>query len=92
MHTPSPTQNLIEHAKKLSRYVRGLIDSGACSPDAAQLQSPFTQSAMREALAVDAGDEEGFLQKLRKLRQNTMLRIISRDLGQLADLAKWSRP
>jgi glutamate-ammonia-ligase adenylyltransferase len=83
-----PSQDLVEHAKKLSRYVRGLIDSGACPPDSVQLGSPITQSAMRDALVVDAGDEKTFLQKLRKLRQFTMLSIISRDLGQLADLGE----
>lgn len=86
MHNPPPPRDLVEHAKKLSRYVRGLIDSGACSPDAANLQSACTRSEMREALVVDAGDETALLHKLRKLRQNTMLRVICRDLGQLADL------
>ena len=78
--------DLLEHARRLSRYVRGLIDSGACSPDPAELRAPFTRSEMREALIVDAGDEPGLLHKLRKLRQSTMLRTIARDLGQLADL------
>ncbi len=81
-----PPKNPVEHAVKLSRYVRGLIDSGACSADPAATQKPYDASEMGSFLEVEADDEPGLQHALRKLRQNVMLRIIARDLGQLADL------
>lgn len=81
-----PPKNPVEHAVKLSRYVRGLIDSGACSADPAATQKPYDASEMDGFLEVEADDEPGLQHALRKLRQNVMLRIIARDLGQLADL------
>ena len=81
-----PPKNPVEHAVKLSRYVRGLIDSGACSDDPAAMQKPFDASEMGGFLEVEADDEQGLQHALRKLRQNVMLRIIARDLGQLGDL------
>ena len=85
MTNSPPHQDPVEHAKRLSRYVRGLVDSGACTPDAGAPGTPFSRAEMRASLAVQVDDESGLLRKLRKLRQLVMLRVIIRDLGGLAD-------
>ena len=88
MPNPLPPEDLLNHAGSVSRYVRGLLDSGACSADADTLKAPFTAREMQDVLGREYDDEKAMLHRLRKLRQQVMLRIISRDLGHLADLTE----
>lgn len=76
----------VEKTLRLSRYARHLIDSGACTVDAALLQRPFTRADMTRALSGPFPDEAALKQALRRLRQAAMLRIIGRDLNGMADL------
>jgi glutamate-ammonia-ligase adenylyltransferase len=86
MNIQSVQQDPLEHAKRLSRYVRNLVDSGACTIGADELKAPFSRTRMREILAAPVADEAQLMNKLRKLRQQVMIRIITRDLNSLGDL------
>jgi glutamate-ammonia-ligase adenylyltransferase len=86
MTIQSDPEDALERAKRLSRYVRNLVDSGACTISADDLEAPFSRSLMREALASPVADEAQLMNKLRKLRQQVMIRIITRDLNNRADL------
>ncbi len=86
MQTQSVPRDELERAKRLSRYVRNLVESGACSIGADELGAPFSRTRMREILATPVADEAQLMNKLRKLRQQVMIRIVTRDLNGLADL------
>jgi len=83
-NSPAP-QDPVEHATRLSRYLRGLINSGTCTLDPERLTTPVSQAEM--LVALDASDNEADLTRnMRRLRQAVMARLIVRDLGGLAKL------
>ncbi|UCD67090.1 MAG: bifunctional [glutamate--ammonia ligase]-adenylyl-L-tyrosine phosphorylase/[glutamate--ammonia-ligase] adenylyltransferase [Betaproteobacteria bacterium] len=86
MIRPAPPINLVEHASGLSRYLRGLINSGAWRGELAEVQTPFSEGQIRAAARANGEDEAELSRKLRKLRQAVMAHIIVRDLGGLAEL------
>jgi glutamate-ammonia-ligase adenylyltransferase len=86
MNNPPTPNDLFAHAIALSRYLRGLVNSGACSLDSAEVQTPFSEEQIQAAARPDGEDEAGLSRQLRKLRQAVMARIIVRDLGGLAEL------
>ena len=88
MNIQSVPDDALERAKRLSRYVRNLVDSDACTVSAEELEAPFSRHRMREILAAPVADEAQLMHKLRKLRQAVMIRVITRDLNGLADLTE----
>ena len=86
MNNPPAPKDLVAHATGLSRYLRGLVNAGACHLDPADLQGPFSKGEIQAAASPEGVDEAGLTRKLRKLRQAVMARIIVRDLGNLAEL------
>ena len=80
------SQELVEHASGLSRYLRGLINSGACTLTARQLTTPASKESMLADLDAECDDEARLFRTMRKLRQDVMARLIVRDLGGLARL------
>ncbi len=82
----SAPEDALNRAKRLSRYVRGLVDSGACTVAPGELAAAFPRAQMRAVLAEPVIDEAQLMHTLRKLRQKVMIRIITRDLNGLADL------
>lgn len=80
---------LLRHAISCSPYMRRLLESDASllSPLLTHLHRPWSVAEMRAFLAeYAAADEAGLKQALRKLRQNVMLRVITRDLNRLGGL------
>lgn len=80
---------LLRHAISCSPYMRRLLESDASllSPLLTHLHRPWSVAEMRAFLAEHAAaDEAGLKQALRKLRQNVMLRVITRDLNRLGGL------
>ncbi|UCH47383.1 MAG: bifunctional [glutamate--ammonia ligase]-adenylyl-L-tyrosine phosphorylase/[glutamate--ammonia-ligase] adenylyltransferase [Betaproteobacteria bacterium] len=86
MNNPPAPNDLVAHASRLSRYLRGLINSGAWRVEPTDLKTPFSERQIQAAVRPEGEDEAGLLRKLRKLRQAVMARIIIRDLGGLAEL------
>ncbi|MEX0961176.1 MAG: bifunctional [glutamate--ammonia ligase]-adenylyl-L-tyrosine phosphorylase/[glutamate--ammonia-ligase] adenylyltransferase [Burkholderiales bacterium] len=82
----TPAEGVVDRTLRLSRYVRHLVDSGACALDAGLLDQPFARDQMAQALAGPFPGEDALKQALRKLRQAVLLRIIGRDLNGRADL------
>ncbi len=84
---PVDAGTLIRQATGVSRFARRLL---AVEPDlltAKSLTSPFSAEEMRARLAAaDCRDDAALMRALRDLRKRVMLRIIVRDLGQLATL------
>ncbi|MGD8789115.1 MAG: bifunctional [glutamate--ammonia ligase]-adenylyl-L-tyrosine phosphorylase/[glutamate--ammonia-ligase] adenylyltransferase [Burkholderiales bacterium] len=78
----------VEHAAGLSRYLRALISSGACSLDDQQIASPFSTADVRAALDAAGKSELDLERTMRRLRQAVMARLIVRDLGGLATLGE----
>jgi len=86
MHIQSVPEDALERTKRLSRYVRNLVESGACTSRTEDLGAPFARTRMRELLAPPFTDEAHLMHRLRKLRQKVMIRIMARDLNGLAEL------
>ena len=87
--TLSPEEACIRHAGQCSGYFRRLLSSDeSLWQDLLQnMQQPFAEQAMRDFLQNQVINDEATLkQALRKLRQRVMLRVMARDLNQLADL------
>jgi len=82
-------QHIIENALRLSHFARRLVESDAALRDDLDVNLDIAWSAeeMRSALTLaDPQDETALKKALRALRKRTMLRLITRDLGGLADL------
>lgn len=86
MHIETAPHDPLNRAKELSRYVRQIVESGACSVVPDELGTPFSREQMREILAAPSVDETQLMSKLRRLRQRVMVRIATRDLNGLAEL------
>ncbi len=86
MKNPPALNDLVAHATGLSRYLRGLVNSGSCRVDPEDIRSPFSVEQIKAAASPEGEEAAGLARKFRKLRQAVMARIIVRDLGGLADL------
>ncbi|HET9701570.1 MAG TPA: bifunctional [glutamate--ammonia ligase]-adenylyl-L-tyrosine phosphorylase/[glutamate--ammonia-ligase] adenylyltransferase [Burkholderiales bacterium] len=81
----------VAHALEWSRFARRLAES---RPELAtelreELARPFSREEMRAALEQSAAaEDEGLKAALRRLRGRVMLRVLTRDLAGLADLAE----
>ena len=78
--------SVIARTRRLSRYARQLLDAGACMLESESAGRAFSREEMRSALAQPAADAADLHARLRKLRQQVMLRLIARDLNGMADL------
>ncbi len=87
--SPADFDKLVQHACYCSRYVQRLLD-GDPSLRAwlhEHYSQPCTAAEMRDWLAaMPATDEAGLSRALRCLRKRVMLKLLTRDLGGLADL------
>jgi len=72
-----------------SRYAVGLLSSRHALAEGLDDPAPFAREAMQAALAEAAADDEAALRRrLRRLRQQVLLRVMARDLSGKADLAE----
>ena len=86
---PGVERDLIEIARRHSRYVATLIDAEPHLAAEADLTRPFSRDAMRAFLTADELPDGAALNaRLRALRKRVMLGLIARDLGGAADLAE----
>jgi glutamate-ammonia-ligase adenylyltransferase len=88
---PNSCNDAIARAMRLSRYVRHILDAQPAFHDALlkSLQRPWSAPEMQQLLAsLPTRDEAALSQALRILRKQVMLRLITRDLNGLADLAE----
>lgn len=77
----------------LSRYIQGQLasDAGLLAELEQNLQRPFIQEEMQaflQTFAEGVNNEEGLHAVLRSLRKRVLLRVATRDLAGLADLAE----
>jgi len=80
---------LLARAARLSHYAQRLIATGPPSDLDAIVERPFTADEMRAALSAQSvADEDDLKRVLRALRRQVMLRLMARDLGDLAPLAE----
>jgi [glutamine synthetase] adenylyltransferase / [glutamine synthetase]-adenylyl-L-tyrosine phosphorylase len=87
----APIQQHISHAILCSPYIKRLLaaDARLLGELAQNLYTPWTQAAMQTWLeAQTISDESSLKQALRQLRLRVMLRLMTRDLNGLADLAE----
>ncbi|MFZ5556530.1 MAG: bifunctional [glutamate--ammonia ligase]-adenylyl-L-tyrosine phosphorylase/[glutamate--ammonia-ligase] adenylyltransferase [Pseudomonadota bacterium] len=85
---------IVARARRLSRYADALLRAqpGLEEELRQQLGSPFPPPAMAAYLdRQDIASPEALGTALRRLRQRVMLRVVTRDLGGLADLAEVMR-
>ncbi len=93
MHADHPAEKIIESILPCSRYVQRLLEG---EPELLtelrqNMQHPFLREEMQAFLNANsniANDEAGLNRILRSLRKRVMLRLVTRDLGGLADLAE----
>ncbi|HSD59400.1 MAG TPA: bifunctional [glutamate--ammonia ligase]-adenylyl-L-tyrosine phosphorylase/[glutamate--ammonia-ligase] adenylyltransferase [Burkholderiales bacterium] len=81
----------VAHALAWSRFARRLAESrdGLREELEQGIVRPFDRDAMRAFLEQAAvGDEDGLKAALRRLRSRVVLRVLTRDLAGLADLAE----
>ncbi|SFU41851.1 glutamate-ammonia-ligase adenylyltransferase [Nitrosospira multiformis] len=93
MLSHSPAREIVQSILPLSRYVQGQVasDPGLLAELEQNLQRPFMREEMQAFLQASAqgiNDEEGLHAVLRGLRKQVLLRVASRDLAGLADLAE----
>ncbi len=86
MDKPPLPNDPVTHAATLSRYLRALINSGACVLEPADIRAPFSPEAIRASACAGSKNEDALRHQLRKLRQQVMARLIVRDLSGQADL------
>jgi [glutamine synthetase] adenylyltransferase / [glutamine synthetase]-adenylyl-L-tyrosine phosphorylase len=77
---------MLAPALQFSRYAAHLVQSGAVEVKPELFEQPFERSAMRAALEPVPGNAEQLAERLRRLRQRVMLRLIVRDLSGHARL------
>ena len=86
---PGGGGDLLETARRHSRYVATLIDAEPHLATEADLTRPFLRDAMRAFLSADdLADKSALHARLRALRKRVMLTLIARDVGGAADLAE----
>jgi glutamate-ammonia-ligase adenylyltransferase len=72
-----------------SRYARRLLAARPELADEIAAPTPFTRDEMTAALAgAERDDEAALARRLRRLRQRVLLRVMARDLCELADLGE----
>jgi glutamate-ammonia-ligase adenylyltransferase len=82
-------RDLLEIARRYSRYIATVIDAEPRLALEADLARPFSPDAMRAFLGADEFPNNAALHaRLRALRKRVMLCLIARDLGGAADLAE----
>jgi glutamate-ammonia-ligase adenylyltransferase len=84
---------LIQHAAAFSRWLAHRLDA---RPELSEwltqtMQVPVSRKEMRDFLAEDFSGEEALNRQLRRLREQVFARVMTRDLGGLADLAEVTR-
>ena len=80
---------VLRRTVQCSRYVQRLLDAEAALLP--WLRAHYAQPCNAEEMAawlaaMPAGDEESLACALRRLRKHVMLKLLTRDLGGLADL------
>jgi glutamate-ammonia-ligase adenylyltransferase len=88
-HTDSGHEAMIRQALECSPFARRLLESDPTLLTSLleQLQQPWSRDVMLDFMSVrQIHDEASLKQRLRKLRQHVMARIIARDLNGLANL------
>jgi [glutamine synthetase] adenylyltransferase / [glutamine synthetase]-adenylyl-L-tyrosine phosphorylase len=96
MHADRPPAEIVESVLPFSRYMRRLLES---EPELLteleqNLRHPFLREEMQaflNAYSDESKDEPGLLAVLRGLRKRVLLRLATRDLSGLADLAEVMR-
>jgi glutamate-ammonia-ligase adenylyltransferase len=92
LETPDPLnkdESRLRHAIACSPFMKRLLnsDAGLLADILQNMHAPLTDHHMRDWLAEQPVTDEPKLKRaLRKLRQRVMVRIITRDLNDLADL------
>lgn len=81
------TDPALEAGRRYSRYLQRLLEADPALLSDSTTAQPFSPDEMRALLATHAIDDDATLARaLRILRKRVMLRLISRDIGGLADL------
>ncbi len=89
MNPPAPDAPGVPAALAPSRYAVGLLASRRELAEGLDAPAPFARAAIDAALAEAADDDEaGLRRRLRRLRQQVLLRVMARDLSGAADLAE----
>ncbi|MBN9133715.1 MAG: bifunctional [glutamate--ammonia ligase]-adenylyl-L-tyrosine phosphorylase/[glutamate--ammonia-ligase] adenylyltransferase [Nitrosospira multiformis] len=93
MPSDSPAREIVQSILPLSRYVQGQLasDAGLLAEVQQNLQRPFMREEMQAFLQASIqgiNDEDGLHAVLRCLRKQVLLRVASRDLAGMADLAE----
>jgi glutamate-ammonia-ligase adenylyltransferase len=89
MPTAAPPQLLLSTAVQYSRFLGRLVERPPACFDPAHLAVPLAAAEIRSMLqACAVADEAGLLHALREVRKAAVMRIMTRDLNGLADLAE----
>ena len=81
------TTDALRRAMQFSRYARRALERDPGLLSSAHIATPLTADEMRATLSATAfADEPSLWWALRKLREQVMLRVITRDLSGWADL------
>ena len=85
--SPPPPEQLFERAARFSRFLRRLRGNPPSCFQPQHVHEPLQAGDIAGLLAgYPVADEAGLHHALREVRKAAMLRIITRDLGGLADL------
>ena len=87
------SQELIQHAAAYSRWLAHRLDARPELGEwlAETVQDPINREEMQAFLAEGCSTENDLKQRLRRLREQVFARVMTRDLGSLADLAEVTR-
>jgi glutamate-ammonia-ligase adenylyltransferase len=89
MASLAPLPPLLSTAAQYSRFLSQLIERPPACFDPAHLARPLEGAEIRSMLqAHSVADEAGLLHALREVRKASVMRIMTRDLNGLADLAE----
>jgi glutamate-ammonia-ligase adenylyltransferase len=93
MSTAPDHQELIQHAAAYSRWLSHRLDARPELADwlAGTVQAPVSREEMQAFLAEGCHSEQDLKRQLRRLREQVFARVMTRDLGGLADLAEITR-
>jgi len=93
--TPAATDfnSVLQRALRCSRYVQRLLDSDSTGELLPWLQTHYAQPCNAAEMqawldAMPVTDEDSLSRALRRLRKYVMLKLLTRDLGGLADLGE----
>ena len=73
-------------ARSLSRYARRLLEAEPHLLSESEIAAPIDRRGMLARMPADSADDAALMRALRVLRKHVMLRLITRDLGGLANL------